>query len=328
MNTLSRIIFRKLRSATLLAGLVTAALCASAQTYPNKPIRIVVPAGAGNLDAIARIVAEGMSRELGQPVIVDNQPGGRQIPGTRSVATARPDGYTLLTAGMSFTVNAALYDNLPYDPVKDLTPVGIVGDSPLLVVASSNFPANNIKELIALAKTKPGVLNYASTGIGSPAHIAGELLNNMGGIKMTHIPYKDMGKANIDAVGELVSISLPSASSVIGLIKGGKLKALGMGGLKRSPQLPEIPAIAETLPGFEVSPWNGIMAPAGTPKAIITRLNTALNKAITSPDIKEKLATAGLDIDPQTPEAMGAFVNSEIKRIAKLAKAAGIQGER
>lgn len=328
MNTLSRTICRKLRSATLLAGLVAAALCSSAQTFPDKPIRIVVPAGAGNLDSVARIVAEGMSRELGQPVIVDNQPGGRQIPGTRTVARAKPDGYTLLTAGMSFTVNAALYDNLPYDSVKDFTPVGIIGESPLLVVASSNLPANNMKELIALAKAKPGVLNYASTGVGSPAHIAGELLNNMAGIKMTHIPYKDMGKANIDAVAELVSISLPSASSVLALIKSGKLKALGMGSLKRSPQLPEIPTIAETLPGFEVAPWNGIMAPAGTPKAVILRLNTALNKAINSPDIKDKLAMAGLDIQPQTPEKMASFVDGEIRKIGQLAKAAGIQAER
>ena len=316
-------------AAILTAIMLAAATPAAAQNFPAKPIRFVVPTAAGgNADIVARIAAEGMSRDLGQPVYVDNQGGGRQIPGTNLVAKANPDGYSLIAVGLSFTANAVLYNDLPYDPVKDFAPVGVFGSTPLLVVAYPGLLANSMKELIALAKTRPGTINYASAGIGSPAHLGGELLKSMAGIDLVHVPYKATAQANQDSVTGVVQLSLPAAASIVSLVKSGKLKALGIGSLKRSPQMPEVPAIAETLPGYEVQLWNGMEAPAATPRPIINRLNTALNKGLNSPDIRDRLVKAGVDVDPQTPEQMAAYIDREIRKWTKLVKEVGIVGER
>jgi tripartite-type tricarboxylate transporter receptor subunit TctC len=316
-------------AALLTAALSMPGLAADTPPFPAKPVRFVVPtAPGGNADIVARIAAEGMSRELGQSVYVDNQAGGRQIPGTQLVARANPDGHTLIAVGLAFTANAVLYNDLPYDPVKDFAPVGVVGSTPLLVVACNCLPAGNMKELIALAKAKPGAINYASAGVGSPAHLGGELLNSMAGIRLTHVPYKATAQANNDTMTGVVQLSLPAAASIVSLVKAGKLKALGIGSLKRSPQMPEVPAIAETLPGYEVQLWNGMEAPAATPRPVIARLNGALNKALATADIKEKLVKAGLDIDPQTPEEMAAYIDAEIRKWTKVTREAGIKGER
>ena len=313
-------------SATVLAFAI---LPAQAQTFPTKPIRLVVPnAPGGNADLVARMASEGMSRELAHPVYVDNQAGGRQIPATQFVTRSSPDGYTLMAVGLGYSVNAGLYNDLPYDSIKDLAPVGIVGATPQLVVAAPGFPPNNIKELIALAKAKPDTVHYSSAGLASTAHLGGELLNTLAGIKMVHVPYKATAQANTDTMTGVVQLSLAAPSSVVALIKSGKLKALGISSQKRSAQFPDIPAIAETVPGYELMLWNGISAPAATPKPIIARLNAALNKGITSPDIKEKLFRAGVDIDPQTPEEMATYVEADIKKWAKVVREAGIQGER
>ena len=316
-----------------VGGLTAASLSAHAQTaappFPSKPIRFVVPTGAGgNADIVARIVAEGMSRGLGQNVFVDNQAGGRQIPGTNFVARAAPDGHTLIAIGLAFTANAVLYNDLPYDPLRDFAPVGVVGSTPLVVVAHPGLPVNNIKELIALAKAKPGTLNYASAGIGSPANLGGELLNSMAGIKLVHVPYKTTAQGNADTVTGVVQLSLPAAASILPLVKSGKLKALGIGSLKRSPQMKDVPPVADTLPGYEVQLWNGIETTAGVPKPIIARLNAELNKALNSPDIRVKLEKIGIDVDPQTPEEMSAYIDGEIKKWTKLVREVGIKGER
>ncbi len=316
-------------AAILTAVMLATATSVAAQNFPNKPVRFVVPAAAGgNADIMARIAGEGMSRDLGQQVYIDNQAGGRQIPGTNLVAKANPDGYTLIAVGLSFTANAVLYNDLPYDPVKDFAPVGVFGSTPLLVVAHPGLLANSMKELIALAKARPGTINYASAGIGSPAHLGGELLKSMAGIDLLHVPYKATAQANQDSVTGVVQLSLPAAASIVSLVKSGKLKALGIGSLKRSPQMPEVPAIAETLPGYEVQLWNGMEAPVATPKPIITRLNSALNKGLNSPDIRDRMIKAGLDVDPQTPEQMAAYIDREIRKWTKLVKEVGIQGER
>ena len=314
----------------LLTSLATALpIAAAAQTFPTKPIRFVVPtAPGGNADIVGRIAADGMGRELGQTVYVDNQAGGRQVPGTLFVARAAPDGYTLLAVGLSFTGNAVLYNtNLPYDSVKAFTPVGIVGSTPVMVAAWPGLGVSNMKELIARAKAKPGAINYSSTGIGSPSHLAGELLNSMAGIKLTHIPYKATAQANTDAMTGVIHLSLPAAASIISLVRAGKLVALGIGGSRRSPQMPDVPTIAETVPGYEVQLWNGLEAPVGTPKPVIQRLNTALNKALGTTDIKERLTKAGVDVDPQTPEEMAAYIDGEIKKWTKVTREAGIKAE-
>jgi len=299
----------------------------AAQTYPGKPIRMVVASAAGgNADIIARITAEGMARGLGQPVYVDNQAGGRNIPGTSIVAKAVPDGYTIMLAASTHTVAPSLY-TLPYDTVRDFAPVSLLGSAPLLLVAYPGLPANNMKELIALAKAKPGTINYASAGLGSPANLGGELLNTLAGIKLVHVPYKATAQGNTDTVSGVVQLSFPAASSLLSFVKSGKLKALGIASLKRSPQLPDIAAIAETVPGYEARLWTSIITTGGTPRPVVARLNTEIVKALTTPDIRTRLVSAGLEIETSTPEELGAYIESEILKWARVIKEAGIKAE-
>ena len=327
MNKLSSRTAAAMRHCAIACAI--ASLPAHAQTFPARPVRLVVAnAAGGNADLVARMAAEGMSRELTHPVYVDNQAGGRQIPGTQFVARALPDGYTLLAVGLVFTTNAVLYNDLPYDSVKDFAAVGIVGSIPQLIVTAPNFPANNIRELIAMAKAKPDTIHYSSTGVASTGHLGGELLNSMAGIKLVHVPYKATAQANTDAMTGVVELSFAATSSLTSLVRSGKLKALGISSSKRSPQMPDVPAVAETVPGYQLLLWNGIEAPAATPKPVINRLNIALNKGISSPDIKDKLYKAGVDIDPQTPEQTAAYIEADMKRLTKVIREAGIQGER
>jgi len=319
-------------SAPIRLGTIALALAlvpAHAQTFPTKAIRLVVPnASGGNADLVARMAAEGMSRELSNQVFVDNRAGGRQIPATRFVTSSTPDGHTLLAVGLGYAVNAGLYNDLPYDSIKDLTPVGMVGETPQLVVSAPSFPPNNIKELIALAKAKPNSIHYSSAGLASTNHLGGELLNTLASIQMVHVPYKATAQANTDTMSGIVQLSMAAPSSVVPLIKSGKLKALGISSSKRSAQFPDIPTVSETVPGYELTLWNGISAPAATPKSAIARLNTALYKGISSPDIKERLFKAGVDVNPLTPEEMAIYVEADIKKWAKVVREAGIQGER
>jgi tripartite-type tricarboxylate transporter receptor subunit TctC len=308
--------------------LMAMALPAGAQSYPSKPIRMVVPSGAGgNADILARITAEGLSKALGQPVLVDNQVGGRGLPGTSLVAKAVPDGHTVLMASTTHVVNASLMPRLPYDPIKDFAPVSMVCSTSLLLVAHPSVPANNMKELIALAKAKPGTLNYASAGLGSPANLGAELLNTMAGIKLVHVPYKITAQGNTDTIAGVVQLSFPGVTSLLPHVKAGKLKALGISSKKRSPLLPDVATVAETLPGYEATLWNGLVAPAATPRAVIAKLNTELVKSANSPEVKAKLNTAGQDVETSTPEEMGVYMEAEIKKWARVIKEAGIKVE-
>ncbi len=306
-----------------------AALPVQAQTFPSKPIRLVVAnAAGGNADLVSRLAAEGMSRELGQAVYVENLAGGRQIPGTNLVARANPDGYTLLGVGLVFTINAVLYNDLPYDSIKDFAPVGVVGSTPQLIASAPGFAASSIKELIAMAKAQPDTIHYSSTGVASTGHLGGELLNSMAGIKLVHVAYKGTAQANTDALKGVIQLTIAAPISLVGLIKSGKMKALGITSSKRSSQLPDVPTIAETVPGYEYILWNGIEAPAATPRPVIARLNAALNKGISSPDMKDKLSKAGVDIDPQSPEQMATYIDVEMKKLTRVIREAGIKGER
>jgi len=318
-------ISQPLAAAIIFAALITTSMPASAQTYPAKPVRMVVPSGAGgNADILARFTAEGLSRGLGQPVIVDNQVGGRGLPGTNQVARAAPDGHTILMASSTHAVNASLMPKLPFDPIKDFAPVSLVCSTSLLLVAHPSVSANNIKELIALAKARPGTLNYASVGIGSPAHLGTELLNVMAGIKLVHVPYKLTAQGNTDTIAGVVQLAFPGVSSLLPHVKAGKLKALGISSRQRSPLVPDVATVAETLPGYEATLWNSVLAPAATPRPIIARLNAEVIKAVHSPDIKAKLNTAGQDVETSTPEAMGAFLEAEIRKWARVIKEASI----
>jgi tripartite-type tricarboxylate transporter receptor subunit TctC len=321
-----------LRMQAVSAGLVASFLIATpalSQTFPTKPVRIVVPAAAGgNADIVARTIGAGMSRGLGQAVVIDNRPGGRQIPASLAVAKSAPDGYTLLAVGLSFTVNAGLYDDLPFDSLNDFSPVGLVGSAPLLLVAHPGLLANSMKELIALAKAKPGTLNYGSAGLGSPAHLGGELLNTLADIKLVNVSYKATAQANNDAISGVVQLGFPATSSVVSLVKSGKLKALGIGSPKRSPLLPDVPPIGDTVPGYDVQLWNGLVAPAHTPGPIVARLNADMNKALATPDIAQKFDGLGLDLDAKTPAEFKTYMDTEIKKWARVVKQAGIKGER
>ncbi len=334
MNPISRsaespgLVSRPHAAAIIFAALITAGTPVIAQTYPAKPIRMVVPSGAGgNADIIARITAEGLSRGMGQAVIVDNQVGGRGLPGTNQVARAAPDGHTILMASSTHAVNASLMPKLPFDPLKDFAPVSLVCSTSLLLVAHSSVPANNIKELIALAKARPGTLNYASVGIGSPAHLGAELLNTMAGIKLVHVPYKLTAQGNTDTIAGVVQLAFPGVSSLLPHVKSGKLKALGISSKRRSALVPDVATVAETLPGYEATLWNSVLAPAATPRPIIARLNAEVVKAANSPEVKAKLNTAGQDVETGTPEEMGAFLEAEIKKWARVIKEAGIKVE-
>ena len=276
------------------------------QDYPNRPITLVVPyaAGGGN-DVMARIVGEKMSKTLGQQVVIDNRAGAGGALATRQVAKAAPDGYTLVIGGTgSLAVNPTLLPNVGYDVRKDFAPVGMIGSSAMIVIIHPTIPANNISELIALAKKEPGKYTYASAGVGSGIHLGAELFAYMGGIKLVHVPYKGTGPALTDLLGAHVAMYFSSLPSAIGLVKEGKVRALAVTGAKRSDVFPDVPTVAETLPGFEAVLRYGIVAPAGTPRPIIDKLNAALRQALAEPDVIARMARDGTELGVVDPRGI------------------------
>jgi tripartite-type tricarboxylate transporter receptor subunit TctC len=317
----------------ILALLAAAALAnpwaVQAQGYPEHPIRFVVPyPPGGGTDVIARIVQGRLQAALGQNIVIDNKGGAGGSVGTDIVAKAAPDGYTVLFTLNSHTVNPAIYAKLPFDTLKDFEPVGTVASLPQILVANPQFPANSVAELIALAKARPGTLAYASVGVGSPGHLAGELFKLRTGTQMTHVPYRGGGPAVTDVMGgqvPLLWVSIPAAAQ---FVKTGKLKALGVSTLKRSAAFPDVPTIQEGgVPDFEVDSWYAMFVPAKTPKAVIDKLNRALNTTLQDPEIREKLLAQGSEAVGGTPEALGQTVNMELVKWAKLAKDASIKAE-
>src|SRR4051812_567825 len=280
-------------------ALMAATPVAIAQDYPTRPITLVVgyAAGGGN-DIMARVAAEKMTPALGQQIVIENRGGAGGSIATRQVAKAAPDGYTLGLGGTgTLAINPTLYGNVGYDPREDFEPIGLIGTSALVLVIHPSIPAHNVKELIAYAKANPGKLSYASAGVGSGIHLAAEYFRFRAGIEMTHVPYKGSAPALTDLVGGHVSMYFSSMPPVVGLLKDGKVRALAVTGLTRSPILPDVPVMAEagSMPGFEAVLHYGIIAPAGTPRAIVDKLSTALRAAVLSNELKEKLATDGAE---------------------------------
>ena len=313
----------------LAAAAWAAPWCAQAQAYPEHPIRFVVPyPPGGGTDVIARIVHGKLQTALGQNIVIDNKGGAGGSVGTDVVAKAPADGYTVLFTLNSHTVNPAIYAKLPFDTLKDFEPVGTVASLPQILVANPQFPANNVAELIAMAKAKPGTLAYASVGVGSPGHLAGELFKLRTGTQMTHVPYRGGGPAVTDVMGgqvPLLWVSIPAAAQ---FVKSGKLKALGVSTLKRSAAFPDVPTLQEAgVPDFEVDSWYAMFVPAKTPKAVIDKLNRALNTTLQDPEIREKLLQQGSEAVGGTPEALGKTVDVELVKWAKLAKDASIKAE-
>jgi tripartite-type tricarboxylate transporter receptor subunit TctC len=295
--------------------------------YPTKPVTMIVPQAPGGAnDAVARILAAKLSEEMGQQFIVDNRPGAGGNIGTVAAARARPDGYTLLvTVSSAHVINPFLYKNAGFDPVKDFEPVALVATVAYLLVVNPSFPAKSVKELIDLAKAKPGDLQYASAGNGTLNHLLGEMLKTLAGIDMVHIPYKGAAASVTDVVGGRVPISFQSAPSSISFVKSGKLRVLGLANEKRVPTMPDVPTIGETVRGFGATPWYGVLAPAGTPKPIIAKLSAAIAKALDSKDLQHKMAAQGAEVAKSTPEQFAALIKEELPRWQKIVKTSGAQ---
>ncbi len=316
----------------LLLGLVFAgsmlAFCsgfASAQsTWPAKAIRLIVPFPAGSgTDIIARQVAIKLSDSLKQQVVIDNRPGASTIIGTEIVAKSPPDGYTIIIASNNHAINSALFPKLPFDPVKDFAAVGQLAILPFVLVVHPSLPITSVKDLIALARANPGKLTYASTGNGTPPHVAGELLKQLGKIDIVHVPYKGSAAALTDVIAGQVPFMFANTLSSIQYLRAGRLRAVAVGAKKRITIAPELPTVIESgLPGFDVSLWAGVLAPAGTPPDIIARLNREIVAVLAMSDVKEKLMAEGAEVTPSTPEEFGALIVSEIDRLGKIARAA------
>lgn len=311
-----------------LAVLLISITSVMAQDYPLRPIRLVVGfAPGGGADSAARAVARKLNDTWGQPVVVDNRAGAGGNIAAEIVARAAPDGYTLLiTSPGPVAINPALYPRLPYDPQKDLAPVTLVAAGPNVLVLHPNVPASNVQELIALARSKPGGLNYASSGIGTTPHLSGELFKLAAKVNMVHVAYKSAGPAVIDLIGGRVDLMLVSVPSVLTQIRALRLKALAVTSLKRSSALPELPTLDESgLPGFEVSAWWGLLVTAGTSRDLIAKLNTAVVKSLNSGDTKERLAAEGAEVVGNTPAEFGDFIRKETAKWAGVIKLSGIK---
>ena len=304
-------------------------VCANAQTFPAKPIRLIVtyPPGGG-ADLMARLVSPRMAEALGQPVVVENKPGASGQIGAAEVARAAPDGYTLMLDALNYAVNPSLYPNLPYDPAKAFTPIAVLALYPNMLVVTPSFPARDVKELIAIAKAKPGTVAFASSGNGSAQHLSGELFRQKAGIDMTHIPYKGGGPALNDVIGGQVPVFFANMASGLAHVKGGKLRALAITGTKRSPALPEAPTMAEAgVPGYEVYEWNAIFAPAGTPAPVVAKIADAISRATQSAEFRERVTSLGGEITGYGPAEAARFVREQTELWGKVVREGRIKVE-
>ena len=297
------------------------------QSYPAKPIRVIsIFAPGGGNDTISRIFAAKLGESFMQQVIVENRPGANGIVGTEVAARSAPDGHTITLIPSGHAVNVSLYKKLPYDSIKDFTPIGMVGSSPLVLVVHPTLPVKNVKELIAFAKARPGQLTYSSAGIGSSGHLAGALFDTITGTKMVHVPYKGNAPALTDLMGGQVFLTFGTSTAVMSHVKTGRLRALASTGAKRSPALPDLPTVAESgAPGFEANLWYAFVGPAGIPQDIVQRLNAQIVAALKAPDVRERLAANGVDPQPSTPEELGKLMVSDIKRWAVVIARTGVQ---
>ena len=306
-------------------ALLVSAASALAQPYPTKPMKIVVPFPAGGIaDLYARLIGARVTDGWGQPVVIENRTGAGGNIGADAVAKSAPDGYTLVMGSFgTHAVNVSLFSSMPYDPVKDFAPIILVLEAEGLLVVHPSVPAQSVLDLIAYARAHPGQLTYASAGMGTASHLAGELFKTMAKVEMTHVPYKGNVPAITDLLAGQTSLLFGTMPTVLPHAKAGKLRALATIGSVRSAAAPELPTVAETLPGFEVNNWVGLLAPAGTPNDIVRKWNTEVNKIMTGADIKQRLPTEGARYAPNTPEQFGAFIKSEIAKWAPVVKASG-----
>ena len=319
--------FLALLAATALSG--TGPAQAQAPAYPAKPITIVVPASPGGaIDLAARLIGQKMAESWGQSVVVDNKAGATGIIGTDLVAKAAPDGYTLALVASSHAINPSIVKKLPFDTVKGFEPVALTHVVPLVLVVAPSLPVKNLKELVTYGKAHPGELSFASSGAGGAPHFSGELFKTMAGLDLTHIPYKGSTLAHPDLISGRTALMFDTVAAVNVQIKAGRVRLLAVTTAQRSSVLPEVPTMAEAgMPGFETSTWGGLLAPAGTPKATVAKLNTEVNRILALPDVRKTLQEAGIEPGSGTPQQFGDFINAEMVKWAKVAKGANIQPE-
>ena len=310
-------------------ALAASSLPVQAQPYPNQPIRLIVPFAAGGpSDVLARAFSQKLGEDLGQPVIIDNKPGAGTNLAAEFVARAKPDGYTifLMMVGTQ-AINETLYKKLSYNTIKDFAPITLVASSSLMLVANPSVPVKNTSELIAYAKANPGKVNFGSSGTGTPLHLGGELFNVQAGTDITHVPYKGAAPALTDVLGGQIQTAMIGTPAALPYVKSGKLTPIGVTSLKRSPNAPEVPAIAETLSNFEVELVYALVAPAGTPNAIIKRLNAQMSTILNNPEVKTQLASRGFDVQTSSPEQLAAYIKAEVAKWAPIVKKSGATAE-
>ena len=324
-------IFSSIQCLCVAALCTAAALPAVAQSaYPNKPIRLVVPFTPGGVtDTSGRLIAEQLSKRLGQQVVVDNKPGASGNIGTQQVAVAAPDGYTLVLGfDGTLVINPHVFDKVPFDAVKDFSPIGKIGDAVLILVAHPNVPVKTLQDVIALSKTQTGGLSYGTSGTGGTPHIAGEQLKLRTGANLVHVPYKGGGQALTDVLGGNIPLVYTAVAGAQGHVKSSKLKAIAVSSAQRSKSLPDVPTFIESgVADFEVSSWVGLLAPAKTPKAIVDRLNLELNAVLNDPEVQSKLNLMGIAATPGTPDKFGNEIKSDLARYGPVVKASGIKAE-
>jgi len=306
---------------------LVASFHAAAQPYPSRSVKIIVPFGAGgSADVYARFVGAKLSEALGQPFVVENRPGGGAVVGSDAVAKSAPDGYTLLMMSNTHTVNETLIPKKPYDLMKDLAPISGVNSQDLMLAVSAAVPANSLKEFIALAKSKPGKLNYASSGPGTPYHLAGELFKSMAGVDIVHVPHKGSDQARAALLGNQVDMMFDAISTIVSHVKAGKLKALATTGKTRSAVTPDVPTAAEAgVPGYEATIWLGLMAPAGTPRPVIDKLNAEILKVLNAPEVRKNWNEQGAVPMGMTPDQFDKFLREDIAKWAGVVKATGMK---
>jgi tripartite-type tricarboxylate transporter receptor subunit TctC len=318
------------RKLQLIAGLTFAACCAaaSAQNYPTKTVRMIVgyPPG-GPTDVLARIVSQKLTQAWGQQVIVDNRPGASGMIGAEFTARAAPDGYTLLMVPVTYAVTPSLFSKMTYDVEKDLAPVAQVAAAPFILVVHPTLPVKTVKDLVALDRRNPGQINFASASTGGMPHLAGELFNSMTGTKLVHIPYKGAAPATTDLLSGQITLMFNNMLSAMPQVKAGRLRAVAVTSLKRSAAVPELPTIAETVPGYEANGWYGAFAPAATSKDLINRVNAEMNRIMKMPDVAQRLAGDGVEAVGSTPEQFGAYLKQEVAKWGKVVKASGAKAD-
>ena len=314
-----------MKSVLAALAIAAAALPALGQSWPEKPVKIIVPFGPGGFtDVAARILQKEISTALGQSVVIENKPGAGSTIGTAEVAKSRPDGYTLVMISTTHVISPHLYKQMPYDPLKDFTPVMKLAEGPYVLVVHPSLPVRSVAELVALAKAQPGQVDYASSGNGSAQHLVGALFNSTAGVQMNHVPYKGSNQAMNDLLGGQVKVSFVGVPNALPNLANGKLKALAVSSARRYGDLPDVPTIAEAgLPGYDATIWLGLLAPPGTPRDVVQKINTEIGKILAAPEARKLMGSAGVDVATSTPEEFGALLRAELDRWGKVVKETG-----